>query len=70
MPRFVISNLKTNKYFKMREWKEKGNFNTIIDSFLVENKENATSFTEDAGIKIMAQLAVLLPDEHFVLKEI
>lgn len=70
MTKFVISNLKTNKYFKMREWKEKGNFNTIIDSFLIENKENATSFTEDAGIKIMTQLAVILPDEHFVLKEI
>ena len=70
MTKFVISNLKTNKYFKMREWNEKGNFNTIIDSFLVENKENATSFTEDAGIKVMTKLAVILPDEHFVLKEI
>lgn len=70
MSKFVISNLRTNKYFKMREWNEKGNFNTIIDSFLVENKENATSFTEDAGIKVMAKLAVILPDEHFVLKEI
>ena len=46
MPRFVISNLKTNRYLKIREWKEKGNFNTIIDSFLVENKENATFFTK------------------------
>ena len=70
MPRFVISNLKTNGYLKMREWKEKGNFNTIIDSFLVENKENATSFTEDTGIKVIDQLVVILPDEYFVLKEL
>lgn len=70
MPKFVISNLKTNKYLKVREWKEKGNFNTIVDSFFVENRENATSFTEDSSIKVMAQLAVILPDEHFVLKEI
>lgn len=70
MTKFVISNLKATGYLKMREWKGKGNFNTIIDSFLVENKENATSFTKDSSIKIIGQLAVILPDEHFVLKEI
>lgn len=70
MTRFVISNLETKKYFKMREWKKKGNFNTIVDSFLIDAKEDATSFTEDAGMKIMKTLAEILPDKHFVLKEI
>lgn len=69
MELFVISNLETKKYFKMREWKDR-NFSTIVDSFLIDAKEDATSFTEDAGIKIMKTLAEILPDKHFVLKEI
>lgn len=70
MPRFVISNLKTNKYFKMREWKEKGNINTIINAFLAENKVDASPMTEKDGRYVIDRLAELFPAEHFVLKEI